>query len=265
MDLGNAIICIKQKSEKVLTLKVNCSDAFVWNVPLLDELWNSAYDSSIWLTEWSRTHSRQLAHISPNRSAPRTHFNTHYWNRFSMIHHIAVWFTTSQLSQQEFITPLEWKSSFKNKASICKSMPSLDGHLVNWVILFKEGISIWANQGRSSRHITPSLTVWGQMQVRAGCTSEQCATAPHDRWEKATFVSQMRLQVMWWMNEWMKEASIQLGDKHILSHPAFLAFLLLYHTGDFLSLHHIIGGHKKNIRRMTFSSNDKCVSSNVKL
>ena len=125
--------------------------------------------------EWSRTHSRQLAHISSNRSAPRTHFNTHYWDRFSMIHRIRRVIYHQPVVGQEFITPLECKSSFENKASVCEAMPSLDGHLVNWVSLFKEGISIWANQGRSPQHLShtePCVlarkwcgSFWGQMSV----------------------------------------------------------------------------------------------------
>lgn len=59
-------------------------------------------------------------------------------------------------------------------------MPSLDGHLVNWVTLFKERISTSANQGRSPQRqshteagvqaendaaATAALLFWGQMSV----------------------------------------------------------------------------------------------------
>lgn len=114
------------------------------------------------------------------------HFRTRYWDRFSMIHRTAVIY-----HQREFITPFECKYPFKNKASICKTMPSLDGHLVNWFTWFKEGICR-ANHGHYLQHLAHTqrqetmlqiLTSGVKCQLWTKCIFEWCTTTNDKRWK----------------------------------------------------------------------------------
>ena len=140
----------------VLNFIMECS-------PLSNELWNRPYDSWAWgKKEWSRTHSRQLAHRSPNLSTPGPHFNTCFRDRFFYDSSDCYVSCNQSVVRREVNPSKESKCSFKNKASVWKAASSLDGHLANWVTLLEDRICIWANQGHSPHLFSHIMAAWKQ-------------------------------------------------------------------------------------------------------